>query len=128
MAKVVSTLAKQVMQDRYAGINGPPSAPQSLSVDDSTTLFTAATTSLGAASNRSVANFDSITRSGSTLTFVASFSASVANFRHRRIAIHNLPAVDVSDTSASFQMGHDQQDIQKNSQTGLIYTMQLVQS
>ena len=127
MAKVVALQAKNVMLDRYANIGGPPAHPQAMSVDDSTDAFGPSTTTLGSPANLAAAGFDSVTRSGQTLTFVATFATGVANFIHKRICVHNAAPGAVTGVSATFQFGHDQQSIQKNNQTQLTYTVQLVQ-
>lgn len=125
MAKFVTNLCRQVLLDR-GGDLGSVEAFQSLSVDDSNTLGSASTTTLGSPTNLAVDDFDSISRSGQTLTVTASFAAGVANFTHKRLIVHNLAAASVTGTSASVMYGHDQQTNQKNSSTSLTYTVELI--
>lgn len=124
MAKRFTNQARQVLLDRWANINGPPAAVQSMSVDDSTTLLNDSTTNLGSPANLAAVAFDSLTRSGQTLTAVATFGTGAANFTHRRIVLHNIASGSVTGTSATVMIGHDQQTINKNSSTSIAYSMQ----
>lgn len=126
MAKFVTNLCRQVMLDRAGSINGPPGAFQSVSVDDSNTLGGVGTTTLGSPTNLAADDFDSISRSGQTLTVTASFDAATANFTHKRIIVHNVAAASVTGVSASVMYGHDQQSNQKNSSTAVTYSLELV--
>ncbi len=126
MAKFVTNLCRQVLLDRGGSIGGPPAAFQSLSVDDSDTLGGTSTTTLSSPTNVAADDFDSISRSGQTLTITASYAAGVANFTHKRIIVHNAAAASVTGTSATVMYGHDQQTNIKNSSTALTYSVQLV--
>lgn len=128
MAKVVTNQAKNTMLDRYGNLSGPPAAIQSLSVDDSTTALSAGTTTLGSPTNLATDDFDSISRSGQTVTITSTFAVGVANFTHRRLVVHNAAAASVTGTSATVQFGHDQQTIIKNSTTQVTYTVQIIVS
>lgn len=125
MAKIVADKGRQVMLDRYANIGGPPSAPLSGSVDDSTTLLSAATTTLGSPANFAADDFDSISRSGQTLTVTFSFASGATAFTHRRLVIHNAAAAAVTGTSASVQYGHDQQSVVVTG-TAVTYSVELI--
>lgn len=115
------------MLDRYADINGPPAALQSVSVDDSTTALSSATTTLSSPSNLA-AVVASASRSSQTVTLTATFGTGVANFTHKRIVVHNVVAGSVTGTSATVQFGHDQQSITKDSTMSITYTVALAVS
>lgn len=126
MAKIVTNIGKQVILDRAFSLSGPPAAILCGSVDDSTTLLAASTTTLSSPSNFNADDFDSVSRSGQTVTVTFSFGTSVANYTHKRLVLHNIAAASVTGTSANVIGGHDQQSIAKNSSTTVTYTMQLI--
>lgn len=123
MAKVFGNAARNALLDRWGNISGPPNPLLSMSVDDSTTALAVTTTTLSSPTNLTAVAFDSLTRVNQTLTAVATFAAGVANYTHRRIILHNIAAGSVTGTSASFQLGHDQQTIVKNSSTAITYSV-----
>lgn len=129
MAKVFSNQCRQVMLDRFANISGPPTALLCGAVDDTSgaTLSTS-TTNLGSPANLAAASFDSLTRSGQTLTAVFTFAAGVATFTHRRISTHNIAAGSLTGTANAFMVGHDQQTIVKDASTAVTYSVDHVLS
>jgi hypothetical protein len=125
MAKVVTDQARGVALDRYGNISGPPAALQSGSVDDSAVVFGTGTTNLGNPVNLAAAAFDSISRAGNVLTVTFTLGTGVANFIHKRIAVHNAAAGAVTGASNTVQYGHDQQSVQKTNTTSISYSLQL---
>jgi len=81
------------------------------SVDDNATGFTATDTALdsvGTVTNSAAVAFDATpTRSAQTTTHVFTFGTGVANFTHKRVALHNLASGSVTASSTSLVGGTD---------------------
>ena len=99
---------------------------QVMSVDDSSTAFSAATTSLGSPSNVFDLAFDSTpTESGQTISHVATVPTGSGNFTIRRIAMHDDTATNVTGSSTTFVCGVDGQALTKTSDFSMQITLKL---
>lgn len=122
--------------DLLSGINGPPAALQSMSVDNATgsgNAFAAANTKLNdaaGATSFSAKAFDATfpSRSGQVTTFQSTFGTSDANFTIGRIALHGTAAGSVSLSSTGLYGGVDQQSLTKTSSFTLIIQLNITAS
>lgn len=83
----------QVMLDRYAGINGPPTAPARIGASSDNTAVTAATTTFGGTFRSNTMNATFPSRASQTLSFQADFTkgagAGQIDFSVRKLGITN---------------------------------------
>lgn len=103
-----------------------------MSVDDSTVAFTDTDTALddgGVVSNEADVDFDATpTRSGQTVSHVATFGTGVANFTIKRIALHNAAAASVTTASDTLVAGLDGQTFGKTSSFSITFTLNVLYS
>lgn len=113
------------MAERISAVSASP-AIQTFSIDDRNVNFAAGDTSLGGPTNVFDLGFDSTpTRSGQTVTHVATIAAGSGNFTIRRIALHNDTVANVNGTSATLVAGVDNQSLTKLSGFALKITVDI---
>lgn len=129
MAKILVDQGLQMIADRASGVAGAGAAIASMSIDDSANAFAAGDTALnsgGAVSNEADANFTGTpTRSGQTVTHIASFAAGTGTMTIKRIALHNAAAASVSSSSTTLIAGVDGQSLTKPSDLALTITLKI---
>lgn len=98
---------------------------QSMSVDDSTTDFTAASTTLSSPTNLLAMTVD-ITRVNQRIDHVATLTTADFNTKTvKRIALHNIESTSVTGTSTSLVSGFSNFSIPKTSNFVLVFTFKL---
>lgn len=109
---------------RAAGITGANSSAAVTMVADSKSSALAATDTTIAASTFKAKAFDATpTRSNQTVTYVATFTATQANFAIKRLTIHNLAAASVTSNSSSLLGGIDGQSFTKTTSFALTISL-----
>ena len=103
---------------------------QTLSIDDSAVAFTAGDTALnsgGAVTNEFDVAFDSTpTRSGQTVTHLATIPTGSGNFTIKRIALHDDTAANVTSSSTTLVGGVDGQTLVKTSSFSITFTLTIL--
>lgn len=126
MASLTVNRGLQVIAGRASNTADAFAAIQVMSVDDSSTAFTATDTTLGGPTNEFDAAFDATpTRSAQTVTHVMTVPTGSGNFTIRRIALHNDTATNVTGTSITLCAGIDGQSLAKTSAFSLAITIQM---
>lgn len=126
MASIIVNRGLQVIAGRASSTSDSFAAVQSMAVDDSATSFLATDTSLGSPSNVAAKAFDSTpSRSSQTVTHVATFATTDANFTVRRISLHNEVAGSVTGASTTLFSGIDSQSITKTSDFSMTITINI---
>lgn len=126
MASIIVNRGLQVIGGRASATADSFQAVQTMAVDDSTTSFSAANTSLGSPTNVVAKGFDvTPTRSAQTITHSSSFTTAEANFTIRRISLHNAASGSVTGSSTTLFSGIDGQSIAKTSDFSMTITVQI---
>jgi len=102
---------------------------QVMSWDDSSSAFSAATTTLGSPANEFDAAFDSTpTRTNQTVAHVMTIPTGSGNFTGRRTALHDDTAANVTGSSATAVSGVDGQILVKNTDFSIAITINHIYS
>lgn len=127
MGAIVPNQGLQVIGDRASGINGPPAAILSMSVDDSATALAAGTTTLSSPTNMLAKAFDATfpSRAAQTVSHKTTYEKTEANFTVKRVVLHNIAAGSVTGTSTNVIAGIDGQSLTKTSAFKLAFTIDL---
>lgn len=129
MSSLIVNQGLNVIADRASGINGPPAAILSMSVDDAGAMA-AGHTKLndGASYTQHVAvAFDATfpSRSGQVVTHQGTWTTAQANFTIKRVILHNIAFGSVTATSTNIVGGVDGQSILKTTDFQLTVTLKV---
>ena len=129
MASIVVNRGLQVIGRRASGItSGTPTTGtiQTMAVDDGSTAFAAAHTTLLSPTNLFDKSFDATpTISSQTVSHVMTVPAGSGNFTIRRISLHNDTTSAVTGASSRLVAGIDGQSLTKTSDFSMTITVSL---